>query len=111
MDMVGILLVMKASHAQPNQTSNNIRIVALIVGVLLIIPLVFTLMGDGSDGQGWNWKLNDFILAGVLLFGVGALLDYMARKIKEPKQRLIAAGVILLAFAAVGLFGSPISGS
>lgn len=54
------------------------------------------------------WTLSDFVIAGVLLFGAGLLLDMALRK--AGKYRLAAAAAITFAFLllwaelAVGIF-------
>jgi len=64
-----------------------------------------------------NWTLFDFIVAGVLLLGTGLVFDLVIRKTKNIKYRIaisVALLIILLlvwAELAVGIFGTPISGS
>jgi hypothetical protein len=64
-----------------------------------------------------NWTLFDFIVAGVLLLGTGLIFDLVIRKTKNIKYRIaisVALLIILLlvwAELAVGIFGTPISGS
>jgi hypothetical protein len=64
-----------------------------------------------------NWTLFDFIVAGVLLLGTGLIFDLVIRKTKNIKYRIaisVALLIILLlvwAELAVGVFGTPISGS
>jgi|TARA_B110000305_G_scaffold191396_1_gene214087 hypothetical protein len=57
-----------------------------------------------------NWKLFDFIFAGVLLFGTGLILIFGKRKIKNIKYRYLFYIVIMIVFLliyselAVGVF-------
>ncbi|PIR38299.1 MAG: hypothetical protein COV34_01685 [Candidatus Zambryskibacteria bacterium CG10_big_fil_rev_8_21_14_0_10_42_12] len=83
--------------------------VTLITGLILLVPLVLQLtIGSGIDGQGFNWKLNDFVFMGGLIFIAGLLIDVARRKM--GKNRLIAIGVIVVLFLwlwaelAVGVF-------
>jgi hypothetical protein len=57
-----------------------------------------------------NWKLFDFLFAGVLLFGTGLILIFGKRKIKNIKYRYLFYIVIMIVFLliyselAVGVF-------
>jgi|TARA_B110000495_G_scaffold181618_1_gene176478 hypothetical protein len=57
-----------------------------------------------------NWKLFDFLFAGVLLFGTGLILIFGKRKIKNIKYRYLFYIVIMIVFLliyselAVGIF-------
>lgn len=92
----------------------NKRILVISLGVLtlLSIPLIAMQFTNGV-----NWKWNDFLVAGVLLFGAAFLINLTARKIRQSKYRVpiivsIALGLILVwAEMAVGFFGSPIAGN
>lgn len=83
--------------------------VALWSLILLIIPLAlqFTI-GTGVDGQGWNWKLNDFVIIGVLIFILGVVIEFIYKKF--GRYRALGIAVALLAFLwlwaelAVGVF-------
>lgn len=99
------------------QTKNIIR-VALGTGLILLIPLVLQLtIGTGVDGQGFNWKLGDFVIMGILIFLTGLGLDFVARKFSHSLYRGLAIIAIILVFLliwaelAVGVFGSPFAGS
>lgn len=97
----------------------SVRQVALITGLILLIPLAlqFTI-GTGVDGQGFNWKLSDFIVMGILLFGTGLAIDFAARTYTNSTYgRFIAIFVIIVVFLliwaelAIGIFGTPFAGS
>jgi len=59
----------------------------------------------------------DFVVAGVLLFGTGLTIEFVLRKVKSKKNRILICGFILLVLLllwielAVGIFGSPIAGN
>lgn len=63
------------------------------------------------------WTLMDFVIAGVLLLSAGFAMVYLWKRLAQSNYRFyIIAGLILLflllwAELAVGIFGSPISGS
>lgn len=90
------------------QIKNIIR-PAIVSGLILLLPLVLQLtIGTGVGGQGFNWKLNDFVIIGVLLFITGILIEFALKKF--GRHRIFAVGVILVGFLwlyvelAVGLF-------
>lgn len=83
--------------------------VAKWTGILLLIPIALQLtIGTGVDGQGWNWKLGDFIFAALFIFIAGMVLSTIWRK--TSKNRAIAIILAILVFvwlwaeAAVGIF-------
>jgi hypothetical protein len=86
--------------------------ILLIVAFLLFIPLIAMQFTNEV-----NWTLFDFIVAGVLLLGTGLIFDLVIRKIKNINYRIAISVALLLilllvwAELAVGVFGTPISGS
>ncbi len=64
-----------------------------------------------------NWTISDFLVMGILLFSTVFTIDFVLKKVKTLKSRLIVifAIVILLVLVwaelAVGIFGSPLAGS
>lgn len=98
----------------------NTRLFGILFGtsVLLIIPVIlqFTI-GTGVDGQGFNWKFNDFIIFGTLLYGTGLLCEIVMRMVKGFTNRIIVCGIVLLVFfliwaeLAVGISGTAVAGS
>ena len=99
--------------------TQSIAGIALVTGLILLIPLALQLtVGTGVDGQGFNWKLGDFVVMGALLFATGLGIDLVTRRVTSPVYRVIAVAAIVLAFLlfwaelAVGIFNIPgISGS
>lgn len=90
-----------------NSISTSLGVVALVTTVLLAIPLVAMIFTDEV-----NWSLSDFLLAGILLFGIGAMYVFISRQSHNIMYR-IAAGLTLLsalfliwANLAVGIIGS-----
>lgn len=89
--------------------NNPLLRVLLITLIILLVPLILQLtVGTGVDGQGFNWKIGDFVLMGALIFITVFLVDIAWRK--AGNQRLAYVAIIILGFLwlyvelAVGLF-------
>lgn len=77
---------------------------AIGTGLVLLIPLALQLtIGTGVDGQGWNWKLDDFLVIGALLFITGLAIDFAVRKLINPVYRVVAVSVIVAVLLLVWL--------
>ena len=109
---------MKTTHTSTNKP--NRRFIGILSGIALIMLTFLVLqltIGSGVDGQGFNWKPLDFLIAGLLLFSTGLSCDLVLKSVKSFKKRLLICGVILFvlflvwAELAVGIFGSPFAGS
>ena len=90
--------------------NKRLLIIVLIVVIILLIPLL-----EMQFTEAVNWKVSDFVVAGVLVLGTGLLLEIVLRKVKKSKY-LIAICIVLVllliwAELAVGIFGSPLAGS
>jgi peptidoglycan/LPS O-acetylase OafA/YrhL len=83
-----------------------------IVLLLLIIPLIAMQFTNEV-----NWSAMDFLMAGILLFGASLAIEFVVRKVKSRKNRIIICVIIIVllllvwAELAVGLFGSLIAGN
>jgi len=94
--------------------TQNKRLLLIIAAVptLLLIPLIAMQFSNGVD-----WKIFDFTIMGVLLLGTGLLCEFVLRKVKTTKGRILLCGAVLLVFLfiwaelAVGIFGTPFAGS
>jgi uncharacterized membrane protein YadS len=82
------------------------------IAVLLCIPLIA--MQFTKDVV---WAFSDFLIMGILLSITALGLEIVLRKVRKSSSRLILVGVVLFLFLliwaemAVGIFGTPISGS
>lgn len=94
-----------------NQNKRLVTFISIAIAILFIPLIAMNLTNDV------NWTLFDFIVMGVLLVGTGITLEFILRKIKTLKYRIIfgtALFVILFliwAELAVGIFGTPLAGS
>ncbi len=59
--------------------------IALATGFILLVPLIA--MQFTSEV---NWQLNDFIVMGILLFGMGTIYVHIARVAPRKYRSLIA---------------------
>ncbi|WP_345093950.1 hypothetical protein [Flavobacterium chungnamense] len=90
----------------------TILLLLSIVFLLLLIPLIAMQFTNEV-----NWSVMDFVMAGMLLFGTSLAIEFVLRKVKSTKYRILISGIILLllfllwAELAVGIFGSPIAGN
>lgn len=90
----------------------TVLIVFAIVLILLLIPLLAMQFTDEV-----HWTVFDFIIAGVLLFTTGLVIQFVLKKVKNTKHRILICGIILIllfllwAELAVGIFGSAVAGN
>ena len=92
----------------------NKRVLGIVISVtvLLLIPLIAMQFIDEV-----NWKLADFVIAGVLLLGTGLICEIVMRKVNKKENRIalivviIALLLLIWAELAVGIFGTPLAGS
>ena len=66
------------------------------VAVVMAAPAVAMAL----DAPGVNWTASDFVFAGVLLIGGGAIIELVASRVKNPVLRI---GFALFVVAIVGL--------
>ena len=90
---------------------------AIITGLILLIPLILTLVNptahlNGGSGGGWDWSPFDFVWAGTLIFGIGYLFQLAMRKSAGNMAYKFAAGsalatvfVLIWINGAVGIIG------
>ena len=94
-----------------NQNKRLVTIMAIAMSLLLIPLIAMSFTNDV------NWKIFDFIAAGVLLFGTGLTLEFILRKVKTLRYRIVFGIVLFIilfliwAELAVGVFGTPFAGS
>ncbi|HRD39436.1 MAG TPA: hypothetical protein PLC65_12450 [Bacteroidia bacterium] len=92
--------------------NKRLIIILSIATTLLLAPLAA--MQFSSEV---NWSLFDFVIAGILLYGTGLSIEFVLRKVKQTKFRILisllilAALVLVWAELAVGIFGAPFAGS
>lgn len=93
-------------------TNHRSLILYSIPLVVLSIPLIA--MQFTSEV---NWTMSDFTTMGILLFLTVFTIDFVLKKVKTFKSRLIIVSVIIISLMltwaemAVGIFGSPIAGN
>jgi hypothetical protein len=86
--------------------------IMLATTAILLVPAFAMMFTEEVD-----WQANDFIIAAIGLFGTGAMIEMIFRKIKTTKKRIlytsIVLGMLFLVWAelAVGVFGTPFAGS
>lgn len=84
---------------------NSVRIL-ISVGLLLLIPLAFTLLNShaslyGGTGGGWDWTTGDFAVMGALLFCAGYAIAFAIQNLKKSASRVTAVALILAALFLV----------
>jgi uncharacterized membrane protein YcaP (DUF421 family) len=64
-----------------------------------------------------NWSIMDFVMAGILILITGLAIEFVLRKVKNIKYRILICIIILLTLfflwieLAVGIFESSIEGN
>jgi hypothetical protein len=94
--------------------AKNKRLIGILLTpiLLLLVPLIamqFT--------KEIYWKLSDFVVAGALLLSSGLIIEFIIRRVKQSRSRVILifsiVALLLLIWAelAVGIIGTPFEGS
>ncbi len=79
--------------------------IAVVTGLILMIPLVAMQYTNDVD-----WSISDFVIMGVLMYGIGSMFVFTARRIHTTGNRIIIGIAFLLgllyiwAELAVGIF-------
>ena len=94
--------------------TQNKRFAGILLTVVFLLLIPFTAMQFTNEV---NWSLFDFVIMGGLLLGTGILCELVLRNVKSIKNRIILITILLVALflvwaeLAVGIFGTPFSGS
>jgi len=94
--------------------TNNRRLIIITTSALLLLMVPFVAM---QFTQEVNWTPGDFLVMGGLLLGAALAVEFVLRKIQTVRHRIILCAIILATFLlvwadlAVGIFGTPLSGS
>lgn len=92
--------------------NKRLKIILLVCSFMLLLPLIAMQFTNEV-----KWTLPDFIIGGLLLFGVGLASELILRKIKSKNYRLTTLFILIIlllliwAELAVGILGSPFAGS
>lgn len=92
--------------------NKRLKVILAAAAILLIIPLIVMQFTNEV-----KWNLTDFIVAGLLLFGAGLIVEFALRKAKSPKFKALAIIAIVVLFLliwaelAIGILGTPLAGS
>lgn len=92
--------------------SKRLLILFSIILFLLFIPLIAMQFSDEV-----NWTITDFFVMGILLTGIGLLIELTLRTVKTKKNRIIISGLLIVLLLlvwveiAVGIFGTPLAGT
>ncbi len=95
-------------------THQNKRLVTILAVALSILSIPLIAMGFTNEV---HWSIFDFLVVGILLIGTGLVLEFILRKIKTLRYRIILGialfAVLLMVWVelAVGIFGTPFAGS
>ncbi len=90
----------------------NKRLLIIMISAATLLSIPFFAMQLTTE---INWKLSDFIIMGILLFGTGLLCELVMRRVKSIRNRILICIAILFMFClfwaelAVGLIGTPFS--
>ncbi len=92
--------------------NHPILICVIIVILLLSIPLIAMQFTNNVI-----WSMADFIIAGIIIFGVTQLILILLKTAKHPKIKVIlvtlSITILFLTWIelAIGIFGTPIAGN
>lgn len=90
------------------------RLYIILITVIILLLIPFVAMQFSNDV---NWSMFDFLVASILLFGTGLLIEFLLRKVKNKQVRIALISIISFVLIviwielAVGVFGAPFAGS
>lgn len=90
------------------------KLISILVIISSLLSIQFIAMQFTNEV---NWKTFDFIIMGTLLLFLSFTIEFIIRKTKNVKPRLLLIASVLVLFLlicaelAVGIIGSPLAGS
>ena len=96
----------------PWPLARDIGIVLIVAASILLLQAVAMQFSAKV-----NWTASDFILAAAMIIGTGLVYVFASRLLRTTRQRVVFGMLLAVALLlvwvemAVGLIGSPISGS
>jgi hypothetical protein len=93
----------RSSNAKEANMRKPLVRVAIVTALVLLIPAVLMLAGDG----GTDWGVFDFVFAGVLVAGTGLLLEAAARRPGSVVFRIAAVAIGIAAIVLGELDDAP----
>lgn len=103
----------KIKKNQRLTTKPGKRLIGILLSVVLLLLIPLIAMQFTNEVK---WTPIDFIAAGILLISAGMTLEFILRKVKSTKFRIIFCIVLFFVFfliwaeLAVGIFGTPFAG-
>ncbi len=98
---------------QINQMKNK-RLFGILIAIVLLLSVPLIAMQFTTEV---NWTMADFAIMGFLLLSTGLIYELVMRKVTTKNARMGIVAVVLVvlflvwAELAVGVFGTPFSGS
>jgi len=91
----------------------NKNLPRILIGTALVLSVPLVAMQFSEEV---NWDLADLVVIGTLLVGAGITFELVAARVNakyRPIVALVITAAVLLVWAelAVGIFGTPFSGS
>ena len=86
-------------------SNKTLSVLLIITASILLVPLIAMQFSNAV-----NWTIMDFVVAGLMLFGTGLVIDFIWRKTVKKKWRGVFIIAVILAFLlvwaqlAVGVF-------
>ncbi|MBI1784492.1 hypothetical protein HYR69_05055 [Candidatus Sumerlaeota bacterium] len=89
----------------------NIFPIAAGAGLMLLIPLALTILGEGVSGEMNTWNLAGRIVVAAIPFDIFLAIYLSVRKLARPASRAgVGTGLILLVPFVLTLLGSGVDG-
>lgn len=92
----------------------NKRLFGILIAIVLLLSVPLIAMQFTTEV---NWTMADFAIMGFLLLSTGLIYELVMRKVTTKNARMGIVAVVLVvlflvwAELAVGVFGTPFSGS
>jgi len=95
-------------------TTQNKRLVGILALPTVILLIPFIAMQFSTEV---TWDASDFLMAGILLYGAGCLMELIIRNVNKKQNRILFLVIVLVLLIitwlelAVGIFGTPVAGN
>ncbi|MFV0573176.1 MAG: hypothetical protein ACK5M1_12195 [Xanthomarina gelatinilytica] len=94
--------------------TQNKRLAYILTTATLLLSIPFIAMQFSTEV---TWDASDFLMAGILLYGAGLLMELIIRHVNKKQNRILFLAIVLVLLIiiwlelAVGIFGTPFAGN